>query len=161
MPGLCDGCGRCVKACEKVVSKGLKKGAKKAALIKVLKRGRLYFPVMCRNCQDAPCVTACMTGCRRQDKEGLVITDYSRCVGCWMCIMNCPFGAIVRDEEDHIARKCEGCTDRETAPCVAACTMGILSHSDVKQFSAMTRMQSAERFLSACTVDADQCKGLD
>lgn len=147
-PGLCDGCNRCVEACEKKINRDRKKGERKAALIKIIRSGQFYSPVICRNCNDAPCVTACMTGCRKQDENGLVMTDYRRCVGCWMCIMDCPFGAIERDMEDHIARKCEGCPDMETAPCVAACAAGVLSHAGTREYSSMTRRESAERFIS-------------
>lgn len=147
-PGLCDGCNRCVEACEEKINRGRNKNKRKTSLIKIIREGQFFSPVICRNCNDAPCVTACMTGCRKQDENGLVMTDYERCVGCWMCIMNCPFGAIERDVEDHIARKCEGCPDMGTAPCVAACAAGVLGHADTREYSSMTRRESAERFIS-------------
>lgn len=147
--GLCDGCNRCVKACERQMNKSRKGGRRKPALIRIISEGQFYYPVICRNCNDAPCVTACMTGCRTQGVNGIVTTDYDRCVGCWMCIMNCPFGAIIRDEEEHIAWKCEGCTSSDTAPCVSACSRGVLSHADTLELSVAMRMESAERFLTA------------
>lgn len=145
--GLCDGCGRCIEACLKA-SPGKGKGMKKAAGIKLLKNGSTYVPVICRNCEDAPCVTACMSGCRHRNGKGWVITDYSRCVGCWMCIMNCPFGAIERVEGEHIALKCEGCPDKEVPACVAACERGILGHSDIQSLSSAVRKKAAARFLT-------------
>lgn len=146
-PGVCDGCGKCVEACLKAgAKKG--KGVRKIAGIKLLRNGDAFVPVICRNCEDAPCVTACMSGCRQRNGKGRVITDYRRCVGCWMCIMSCPFGAIERVEGEHIALKCEGCPDRETPACVAACGRGILSDRDVRDISHTIRRESAVRFLT-------------
>ncbi|MCL5022690.1 MAG: 4Fe-4S binding protein [Nitrospirae bacterium] len=145
-PGVCDGCGKCVEACLKAV-RGKRDGGKQAAL-KLLRHGMTYVPVICRNCEDAPCVTACMSGCRQRNGKGWVITDYRRCVGCWMCIMNCPFGAIGREPGSHIAPKCEGCLDREIPACVAACGRGILTHRDVRDLSDAMRRKAAARFLA-------------
>ena len=155
-PGLCDGCGKCVEACKQAVSKGHKKGRKKNARIKILKNDLFHFPVVCRHCEDAPCVTACMPGCRQENEEGWVVTDYKRCVGCWMCIMNCPFGAIDRDEEEHIALKCEGCFDKEIAPCVTACGMGILRQIEIKDMTTFLRKKAAARFLTGIKEDNEK-----
>ncbi len=147
-PGICDGCGRCVEACLTAGPGSRGKGIKKASGIKLLKDGDFYVPVICRNCEDAPCVTACMSGCRQRNAKGRVVTDYRRCVGCWMCIMSCPFGAIEQEKGAHIAVKCEGCLDREIPPCVAACERGILSSRDIRNLSHDARKKTAVRFLA-------------
>jgi carbon-monoxide dehydrogenase iron sulfur subunit len=146
--GTCDGCGNCIEACLKANSGKRGRGLKKVAGIKLLRNGDVFVPVVCRNCEDAPCVTACMSGCRHRNGNGRVVTDYTRCIGCWMCIMNCPFGAIERLEREHIALKCEGCPDEETPPCVAACGRGILDHGDVQALSYAARKKAAARFLT-------------
>lgn len=151
--GPCDGCGRCIEACLKASPM---KGARKIAGIKLLGNGSTYVPVTCRNCEDAPCVTACMSGCRHRNGKGWVITDYSRCVGCWMCIMNCPFGAIEREESEHIALKCEGCLEEETPPCVAACERGILNNRDIRKLSHAIREKAAARFLTGENEDTSR-----
>lgn len=153
VPGLCDGCGKCVEACKQAVSKGHKKGIKEIARMKILKKDLFYFPLLCRHCEDAPCVTACMSGGIQRNEEGWVVTDYKRCVGCWMCVMNCPFGAIERNEEEHIAIKCEGCLDKETAPCVAACGVGVLGQIDIKEITTFLRKKAAARFLTGIKED--------
>lgn len=121
--GKCTGCMDCVEACEQAIAHEHTTTAP-IPRIKVKQAATgdgIYLPMLCRNCADAPCVTACMTGCRLRDVSGWVTTDYGRCVGCWMCVMTCPFGAIEAVHEEALARKCDGCTSYEVPPCVSAC----------------------------------------
>ncbi len=86
-------------------------------------KGPASFSLACRHCEDAPCVEACMTGAMARDARGAVVVDEERCVGCWMCVMVCPYGAIQREERTHkISWKCDLCPGRETPACVEACT---------------------------------------
>jgi carbon-monoxide dehydrogenase iron sulfur subunit len=79
----------------------------------------------CRHCEPAPCVSACMSGSMYKEKNGATLHDKDRCVGCWMCVMVCPFGAISRQE--RLALKCDLCPDREDEyACVEACPTGAL-----------------------------------
>jgi carbon-monoxide dehydrogenase iron sulfur subunit len=83
----------------------------------------LTFAIQCRHCEDPVCVTACMTGAMTKDPEtGAVLHDKEQCIGCWMCIMVCPYGGIRRDMRDHkAASKCDLCLELEEPACVAAC----------------------------------------
>jgi carbon-monoxide dehydrogenase iron sulfur subunit len=64
-----------------------------------------------------------MTGAMQRDKEtGAVECDEGKCVGCWMCIMVCPFGVISRDvHEGKIASKCDLCIGEGEPACVKNC----------------------------------------
>ncbi|HJM82872.1 MAG TPA: 4Fe-4S dicluster domain-containing protein [Nitrospinota bacterium] len=151
--GECDGCQKCVDACSQVKTQLSRDkgesltGLDTPATIKISKLGDLNVPVICRNCSEAPCVTACMTGCITQDEEGMVSTDTNRCVGCWMCIMNCPFGAIERVESSHVAVMCDGCKDCDVAPCVKACKPGVIIQTDIVEFTDGIRKSAATQFL--------------
>lgn len=89
----------------------------------VEEKGPISFALQCRHCEEAPCIEACLTGAMRRDKKsGAVTCDEDRCVGCWMCIMVCPFGVILRDErEKKVATKCDLCPDEDIPVCVAKC----------------------------------------
>ncbi len=92
--------------------------------IKVESAGYVSFALQCRHCDDAPCVQACMTGAMHRDPEtGAVLCDTDRCVGCWMCVMVCPVGAVNPGLDQHIASKCDLCigTGEEMPACVANC----------------------------------------
>lgn len=62
-----------------------------------------------------------MSGALIKTKEGIVIHEEDQCVGCWMCVMTCQFGAIFRDTAHKIVVKCDTCPDYDVPPCVAVC----------------------------------------
>lgn len=119
-PDLCTGCKLCSSSCA-LTRLGVANPRKGAIIV----RQNLYegyeFQSICRHCDPAPCMDACMTGCIERDASGAVILDSSRCIGCWMCAMVCPYDAIQRDLEVQVARKCDLCPDREVPACVAVC----------------------------------------
>ncbi|MBZ4644936.1 MAG: anaerobic carbon-monoxide dehydrogenase iron sulfur subunit [Petroclostridium sp.] len=82
------------------------------------------FALQCRHCEDAPCTKACITGAMHKDEvTGVVTNREERCVGCWTCILVCPYGAIVRNEQDKkVATKCDLCSESGDIPaCVKNC----------------------------------------
>ena len=84
--------------------------------------GRATFAMQCRHCDEAPCLAACISGAMRRDqKTGAVLCDPERCVGCWMCVMVCPAGAVRRGPEGKAASKCDLCGGEETPVCVLNC----------------------------------------
>ncbi len=119
-PDLCTGCKNCSIACA-TSHLGVANPRKGAIIV----RQNLYegyeFQSLCRHCDPAPCMDACMTGCIERDANGVVRLDSNRCIGCWMCVMVCPFDAIARDLEIQVARKCDLCVDLPAPACVAAC----------------------------------------
>ena len=46
-----------------------------------------------------------------KDDETGIVTNDDRCVGCWMCVMVCPYGGIKRDVVKQMAIKCDQCKD--------------------------------------------------
>jgi len=86
-------------------------------------RGPISFALQCRHCDDAPCLEACLTGAMyREPQTGRVLHDKDKCVGCWMCIMICPYGVIKSDlEAKKVASKCDLCIERDFPACVEHC----------------------------------------
>ncbi len=86
------------------------------------------FALQCRHCTEAICVKACITGAMYRDPvTGAVRNQEERCVGCWTCILVCPFGAIRRDEQGKkVAAKCDLCAGAVEPACVKHCPNGAL-----------------------------------
>jgi carbon-monoxide dehydrogenase iron sulfur subunit len=104
------------------------------------------IPMICRHCENAPCVAVCRTGAMSQDPiTGIVDRDEKRCIGCWMCAMICPYGVIGRQAEARKAVKCDRCKSLDVPACVNACPTGTLVYADQREFMEMMRKEAAAR----------------
>ncbi len=138
----CIGCRLCEIHClvqhsksRKIIKAFKKEFPRALPRILVEEKGYLSFAIQCRHCEEAPCIEACITGAMYRDKTtGAVLCDEDRCVGCWMCIMVCPFGVIKRNlEKKKIASKCDLCQGEEMPVCVANCPNEALELRDIEK----------------------------
>jgi|UniRef100_A0A7C5EUK8 carbon-monoxide dehydrogenase iron sulfur subunit len=104
----------------------------------------LNVPLTCRHCDPAPCMEACIAGALYRDERGAVRRREGACVGCWTCLMVCPYGVVGREKEHKVAVKCDLCPDREVPACVAACPTRALLYREAEGFAAGVRHHAAE-----------------
>lgn len=148
----CNGCMNCVVACQKAHA-----GSEFYAPIRDSEPTRIHLqvvekspvPLVCRHCEEPACVKACMTGAMRKDERtGIVLNEFNaqKCVGCWMCVMACPFGVISpkRDGDRKIAVKCDMCVKRGSPACVDSCPKGAIVYMEDDEFAEYKRQISAE-----------------
>jgi len=91
---------------------------------------------------------ACIAGAISRSPAGVVETDADKCIGCWTCVMVCPYGVIGRHLEEHKAYRCDRCPDRETPACVNACPTRALIYQSATGYSRSQR-QTASRAMLA------------
>jgi len=155
---LCVGCKTCELQCATIrVSKSkdfikavLESPAPKSR-IDVQTNGEENLPVQCRQCEDAPCYQACPSGAiyftKNTDK---VVIDKNKCVGCWMCVMVCPFAAINVLEEKK-ADKCDLCTFMDFPVCVDSCPTGALkyveSNDDLREIKVKRTSNNLKKYI--------------
>lgn len=91
--------------------------------VRVEEDGAISFALQCRHCDDAPCVAACISGAMTRDPEtGAIKHDADKCIGCWSCVMVCPFGAIqINLDKGKVSSKCDLCGGDKMPACVAHC----------------------------------------
>jgi formate dehydrogenase iron-sulfur subunit len=134
----CIGCEKCVEACIKKNDLNLDRSyfdretsrdglsADRLLSIKKIDTNRLAR-YSCMHCLDPACVSACIVGGITKSKEGPVIYDPDKCIGCRYCMLACPFH-IPRYEWNNtkpFMKKCNMCYDRikenKLPACVEAC----------------------------------------
>lgn len=89
-PRRCTGCDLCRAAC----SEGHAKAGRQAAARLSLVEGDINAAVSCHHCEGAPCLKVCPANAIRKDDDGCIRIDEHLCVGCKLCAVACPFGAI-------------------------------------------------------------------
>ncbi len=152
----CLGCLSCVTAC--AVEHSQSKTLFGALSESPAPRSRVYVewaapdkkvPIVCRQCEDSPCMYACISGAITRNEAGVVITDPDKCIGCWTCVMVCPYGVIGRDVNGAKAYRCDRCPDREMPACVSACPTGALVYDTVPGFSKSVRQHASREIAKA------------
>ncbi|EPH0091419.1 4Fe-4S dicluster domain-containing protein [Pluralibacter gergoviae] len=141
-PQACIGCRTCEVAC---ALEHVAPGAEFNPRLKVMRLDDLSVPVMCHQCENAPCVGACPTGALSMGAER-VEADASRCIGCQSCAVACPFGAITIEASAGAAPvivKCDLCHDRDRGPaCVDVCPTAALSKMTEAQLVALQKQRN-------------------
>lgn len=123
----CLGCHLCEYFCafvnsgEKYMPKAFALNRQNVPNITVEEGDRINFAVNCRQCDEPLCKKGCITGAISV-KDGVVTIDTEKCVGCFTCILSCPYGAVVPNKEGKAAKKCELCISNGGIPaCVTNC----------------------------------------
>lgn len=96
---------------------------KPAPRLVVEKKDDASFAWQCRHCDNAPCVSACISGAMHKDAEsGRVLVDEERCVGCSTCVAACPFGSVESlYPQERLVLKCDLCQGSALPVCVLHC----------------------------------------
>jgi len=121
----CWGCRTCEVACKQE-----NRDPDGVRLIKVLEEGpriidgKPYFTFRvstCRHCDEPACVDVCPEEAITKRDDGMVVLDAAACVGCGLCVEECPYEAIELDPKRGVARKCNLCFHRVYKGLFPAC----------------------------------------
>jgi Fe-S-cluster-containing dehydrogenase component/formate-dependent nitrite reductase membrane component NrfD len=120
----CIGCHACTIACkaEHQIPVGVNR-----CWVKTVEKGtfpdtrRFFFPVLCNQCVDAPCVRICPTNALFKRRDGIVDLNGQACIGCRACMEACPYDQLFIDPGTHTAEKCNFCANRVENQLLPAC----------------------------------------
>jgi len=95
-----------------------------------------FVPKLCNHCKKSVCNQVCPVGAAYRTKDGVVLVDHDRCIGCGYCVQACPYGSRFISPRTHMAEKCTLCYHRitrgEKPACVASCPKGARIFGDLR-----------------------------
>lgn len=134
----CIGCRTCEIACAVGHGDGHISPDYFTPRLRVIRGAKITTPVMCHQCDNAPCANACPTGAIYLANNSIQVNQ-ELCIGCKSCAVACPFGVMtVISEEDDLAAgqemprdsqalKCDLCAGTTDGPaCVRVCPTNAL-----------------------------------
>ena len=122
----CIGCHACTIACkaEHEIPVGVNR-----CWVKTVEKGtfpgtrRFFFPVLCNQCDEAPCARICPTNALFKRRDGIVDLNSDSCIGCRACMAACPYDQLFIDPNTHTAEKCNFCANRVENKLLPACVI--------------------------------------
>jgi Fe-S-cluster-containing hydrogenase component 2 len=139
----CTGCRLCELVCS-VMHEGVSNAAKsRIQVVKWEEEGR-YVPVICQQCEDAPCQNVCPVAAISRDKDfGFLKVNPEVCIGCRSCVGVCPFGAMNYNPDTRRVFKCDLCGG--DPQCVRFCDVKAVDFVSAGAVAAWKKRASALR----------------
>ena len=108
-PKKCTGCRECELVCS-IKNERVANPYRARITVVNFENILLQVPMLCQQCETAPCKAICPErAITRDEATGIVQVNYDRCIGCKMCVVACPFGAMKFDSVGKKVYKCEQC----------------------------------------------------
>jgi anaerobic dimethyl sulfoxide reductase subunit B (iron-sulfur subunit) len=107
------------------------------------KRGNAWIPhvfaynlsIACNHCEKPVCKDVCPTAAITKRKDGIVLIDGDKCMGCRYCEWACPYSSPQFDEVSGTMSKCHFCFDSidkgDPPVCVSACPQRALDFGEL------------------------------
>jgi molybdopterin-containing oxidoreductase family iron-sulfur binding subunit len=108
----CVGCRACVVACK--AENKTPPGVSYTVVVEEAVANRfddkpIFMTKPCFHCENPPCVDVCpVSATFKRERDGIVVIDYDRCIGCRYCITGCPYGARSFDFGENYGAVVEG-----------------------------------------------------
>jgi tetrathionate reductase subunit B len=104
-----EGCTECMEACRKENNVAFHNNPnidmywiRKAKIRrKVANSKTINAPLLCNHCDNPPCALVCPVKATYKRKDGIVIVDAHRCIGCRYCLIACPYNMRMFNFEEN------------------------------------------------------------
>jgi len=111
-----------------------------------------HFAIVCRRCDDAPCVASCPWEALELQEETNMLKRYMmRCTSCKTCSRACPFGVIYPETIPFVIARCDHCLGRlkgnELPICVESCSHDGIKYGEFEEDKALGVFKASEHLL--------------
>lgn len=101
---------------------------------------RNFISVSCNHCENPECLRVCPVGAYSKNRDGIVLHNRDKCIGCRLCIKACPYESPQFNPERRKVEKCQLCHQKiekgEKPACVGACIPNAL---EMVEFDKLNR----------------------
>jgi tetrathionate reductase subunit B len=129
----CIGCESCAETCREEYE--LPDGVWRSWVKFIEREEMLFLPRLCNHCDNPPCATVCPVSASYKREDGIVLTDYKKCIGCKYCMIACPYDARFLHPIHKVSDKCTFCDHRLEEgllpACVEVCPVGARIFGDL------------------------------
>ena len=147
-PDKCDGCRVCEGVCSLVNEGEFNPAKSRIKVVRTVENQILYsIPVFCLQCEKAYCEKACPPHAISLNGDGVLSVDEEKCIGCKLCEIACPVGAIIVHPEKHVAIKCSLCGIVGEPQCAKYCYTGALQLLPAERVGMARARAKSEKFL--------------
>jgi len=141
----CSGCRMCEIVCSYFNENEFNPALSRIQVISD-KSKSIDFTIVCQQCEKALCQEVCISGAIYYDATiGAYKIDEKKCIGCKLCIISCPVGAMGFNTKNGVAMKCNLC-DGEPK-CVKYCFMEAIEFIEPEKVSIKKKIITVEKFL--------------
>jgi len=93
------------------------------------------FAILCRHCEEAPCVNSCYHQALERQPDGYLKRYKMRCTSCKSCSITCPFGVIFQDFIGYLDSRCDYCLglSAKMPGCVSSCPGKAIEIKEVEE----------------------------
>ena len=146
----CVGCRVCEAICSLTHEGEFDPTKARIKVVREVDDGALYaVAVYCLQCEEPFCQEVCPAGAITRNERGAMIVNEAKCIGCKLCEIACPVGAIAVHPERHVALKCDLCAGLPEPQCVKYCNWryGALSFIPAEKVGKSLATDKAEKFV--------------
>jgi Fe-S-cluster-containing hydrogenase component 2 len=144
----CTGCRVCEAICSLVHEDEFNPTKSRIKVVRTVDNSVVYsLPVFCLQCEEAHCAEVCPTHAITRDNGGVLLIDEGKCIGCKLCEIACPVGAVSVHPEKRVAIKCDLCRALDEPQCVRYCFPQALSLLPAEQVGIRSARARADKFV--------------
>lgn len=149
IPDNCTGCYLCEQACSFYHTDECRPSASRVTVVAWGHVG-LSTPLLCLQCDEAPCAKVCPEGAIKKIANGVMAIDDAKCIKCKMCMIACPFGNMKYDDVTATMIKCDQCGGNPE--CVNICPSNALIFEE----AATANLLIQEKYATQLRTDSEE-----